>query len=511
MIGAARRDAGAPFTWLAIFVVASTAGFVLSAAVASGRPILASRWSLLWQLAVWAVAWMVAVVAAFHLPRRTAVVATLVAGTALRLAALAGPPTTSDDLYRYSWDGRVQVAGIDPYRDAPASATLAGLREPWLWPDAAGCAAIHRPAGCTRINRPGERTIYPPVAEAWFAAVYRIAGVGSRYKAWQVAGLLTELGVLALLPVTLRRWGRDPRWVALYALCPVPVLEVVNNGHVDGLAVLFLLAALAVVARSSAASSRRQDGGPGAEPVSGPPAGVGPSRHREPTARMAGGEPTVLLAGVLIGAAALVKLYPAVLVLALVGMGTRRWVPVVRAGATAAAVVALAYAEHVARVGLHVLGYLPGYLSEEHYSTGGRFLLASLGRVPAGSAAAVSATFVGAACAWVWWRRPAAPAGAALLLGAVLLAASPVQPWYAVSLVAVATVAGRPWWAGVALAGYPYFFAVILADRHAAGIGEIAYAAALAAAVVGAGIAARRPLPSDQCVTSGATSSTRLS
>ena len=473
MTGAGRRDAGAPFTWLAIFVVASTAGFVLSAAVASGRPILASRWSLLWQLALWAVAWVVAVVAAFHLPRRTAVVATVVAGTALRLAALAGPPTTSDDLYRYSWDGRVQVAGIDPYRDAPASATLAGLREPWLWPDVAGCAAIHRPAGCTRINRPGQRTIYPPVAEAWFAAVYRIAGVGSRYKAWQVAGLLTELGVLALLPVTLRRWGRDPRWVALYALCPVPVLEVVNNGHVDGLAVLFLLAALAVVATRD----DRRD----------------------------------VLAGVLIGAAALVKLYPAVLVLALVGMGTRRWVPVVRAGATAAAVVALAYAEHVARVGLHVLGYLPGYLSEEHYSTGGRFLLASLGRVPAGSAAAVSATFVGAACAWVWWRRPAAPAGAALLLGAVLLAASPVQPWYAVSLVAVATVAGRPWWAGVALAGYPYFFAVILADRHAAGIGEIAYAAALAAAVVGAGIAARRPLPSDQCVTSGATSSTRLS
>ena len=473
MIGAGRRDAGAPFTWLATFVVASTAGVVLSAAVASGRPILASRWSLLWQLALWAVAWVVAVVAAFHLPRRTAVVATVVAGTALRLAALAGPPTTSDDLYRYSWDGRVQVAGIDPYRDAPASATLAGLREPWLWPDAAGCAAIHRAAGCTRINRPGQRTIYPPVAEAWFAAVYRIAGVGSRYKAWQVAGLLTELGVLALLPVTLRRWGRDPRWVALYALCPVPVLEVVNNGHVDGLAVLFLLAALAVVATRD----DRRD----------------------------------VLAGVLIGAAALVKLYPAVLVLALVGMGTRRWVPVVRAGATAAAVVALAYAEHVARVGLHVLGYLPGYLSEEHYSTGGRFLLASLGRVPAGSAAAVSATFVGAACAWVWWRRPAAPAGAALLLGAVLLAASPVQPWYAVSLVAVATVAGRPWWAGVALAGYPYFFAVILADRHAAGIGEIAYGVALTTAVVGAAFAARPRLPSDQCVTSGATSSTRLS
>jgi len=214
---------------------------------------------------------------------------------------------------------------------------------------------------------------------------------------------------------------------------------------------------------------------------------------------------------VLIGAAALVKLYPAVLVLALVGMGTRRWVPVVRAGATAAAVVALAYAEHVARVGLHVLGYLPGYLSEEHYTTGGRFLLASLARVPAGSAAAVSAAFVGAVCAWVWWRRRPPAAGAALLLGAVLLAASPVQPWYAVSLLAVATVAGRPWWAGVALAGYPYFFAVILANRHATGIGEIAYGVALTAVIVGAAMTVRSPRTPDQRVMSGATSSTRLS
>jgi hypothetical protein len=462
---------------LLTFVAASTAGVVLSAAVASGRPILASRWSLLWQLAGWAVAWIVAVVAVFHLPRRTAVAAALLAGTALRLAALAGPPTTSDDLYRYSWDGRVQAAGVDPYRVAPESATLIRLREPWLWPDAAGCADIHRPPGCTRINRPAQRTIYPPVAEAWFATVYRVAGIGSRYKAWQAAGLLTELAVLALLPVTLRRWGRDPRWVALYALCPAPVLEVVNNGHVDGLAVLFMVAALAVVAGSDPRREVVRD----------------------------------VVAGVLIGAAALVKLYPAVVVLALVGVGTRGWIAVARAGLTAAGVVALAYADHVARVGVHVLGYLPGYLTEEHYTTGGRFLLASLARVPIGSAAAVSAGFVAAACVGVWWRRPPPPAAAALVLGAVLLAASPVQPWYAVSLLAVATVAGRPGWAGVVVAGYPYFFAVILADRHAAGIGQLAYGTALAVVVAGAAVAARPSAARDQRVTSGATSSTRLS
>jgi hypothetical protein len=457
-----RRDAPS-VPWLATFAAASVAGVGLSAAVASGRPILASRWWLLWQLAAWAVAWVVAVVAAFHLPRRTAVAAALMAGTALRLAALAGPPTTSDDLYRYSWDGRVQAAGIDPYSEPPGSAALVTLREPWLWPDAPGCAAIHRPAGCTRINRPGQRTIYPPVAEAWFAAVYRVAGIGARYKVWQVAGLLTELGVLALLPVTLRRWSRDPRWVALYALCPAPVLEVVNNGHVDGLAVLFIVAALAVAAGSPGRRAMVRD----------------------------------VAVGVLIGAAALVKLYPAVLVLALVGAGTRRWVPLVRAGLTAAALVVFAYADHVARVGAHVLGYLPGYLTEEHYTTGGRFLVASLLRVPAGWAAAVAAVAVGAACAWVWWRRPAAPDGAAMLLGAVLLAATPVQPWYAVSLVAVATVAARPAWAAVAAAGYPYFFAVILADRHATGIGEVAYGLS-AAGLLGGLVLARRGSAGDK-------------
>src|SRR6202035_2198863 len=106
-------------------------------------------------------------------PRRFAVAAIVAAGVALRIAALAGPPTTSDDLYRYSWDGRVQAAGIDPYASPPTSAALVRLRDPWLWPDAAGCAALHRPDGCTRINRPGQRTVYPPLAEAWFAVAYR--------------------------------------------------------------------------------------------------------------------------------------------------------------------------------------------------------------------------------------------------------------------------------------------------------------------------------------------------
>jgi hypothetical protein len=76
---------------------------------------------------------------------------------------------------------------------------------------------------------------------------------------------------------------------------------------------------------------------------------------------------------------------------------------------------------------------------------------------------------------WVWTRRPSAPTGAAVLMGTLLLAASPVQPWYAVTLIAFATLAVEPAWAAVPAAGYPYFFAVILLHPQQVGIGQLAY------------------------------------
>jgi hypothetical protein len=382
----------------------------------------------------------------FRLRSATAVWVIVLGAFALRVAALAGPPVTSDDLYRYAWDGRVQAAGIDPYAEPPASPVLANQRDRWLWPDAAGCAALRRPSGCTRINRPGQRTIYPPLAEQWFALAYRLGGPGGRHKTWQVAGLATDLAAVTLLIVGLARWGRDRRWAALYALSPAPVLELVNNGHVDGLAIVLLLAALVVVA---------------------------------PGVRRSWSD---VAAGALIGGAALVKLYPALALLALVSVPPARRT-LARAATAAAAVVTLAYVPHVFRVGTRVLGYLPGYLREEHYSGGGRFLIAAGLRIPPGVASAASVAAVVGAMAWVLVRRPPPATGAAVLLGALLLATSPVQPWYAAELLAVAALAGQPRWVAVVVAGYPYFFAVMLASRHAALIGEAGYGVALVALI----------------------------
>ena len=443
---------------LAVFLAAAAAGTALSVHVARGGALLAARWWLLAELGLWAVAWIVAVVAAFRIPARIAVPLVFLAAAALRLGAIAGPPLTSDDLFRYSWDGRVQAAGIDAYRYTPGSTHLSGLREPWLWPEQRPCPLAYRPLGCTRINRSWVHTIYPPGAEAWFAAVYRLTGIGARYKAWQVTGLLTDVLVVALLIAALRRRGRDPRWAALYGLCPAPVLEIVNNGHVDGLAIALSVAAL-MIASPPVDGRRRLSGGP-----------------RE------------LAAGVLVGLAVLVKLFPALLIIAIAaGSADRRRRALLRSGGAALAVCIVGYLPHVVAVGTRVIGFLPGYLREEHYDGAGRYLVAAALHVPGGLAGPLSGLALLGGIGWVWVRRPPAPLGAAVLMGTLLAAASPVQPWYAVTLLAFATLAVAPQWATIVAAGYPYFFAVILLHPHRTGIGQLAYtAAAVSVAAVGA-------------------------
>ena len=51
--------------------------------------------------------------------RTVALPAMLMITVAVQLTGLLVFPLTSDDIYRYVWDGRVQLAGIDPYRFVP--------------------------------------------------------------------------------------------------------------------------------------------------------------------------------------------------------------------------------------------------------------------------------------------------------------------------------------------------------------------------------------------------------
>ena len=153
----------------------------------------------------------------------------LAVGLVMRLLVLTEPTFLSSDVYRYVWDGRVQVAGINPYRYIPADPALGRLRDDKIYP---------------HINRREYApTIYPPTAQLVFRL---IASISQTTIALRLTAILFEaLGVACLL-VLLRQTAQPLSRILIYAWNPLAVWAYAGNGHVDALAVgLIPLALLA--------------------------------------------------------------------------------------------------------------------------------------------------------------------------------------------------------------------------------------------------------------------------
>nr|WP_321983211.1 glycosyltransferase 87 family protein [uncultured Lichenicoccus sp.] len=158
--------------------------------------------------------------------RRTLLIVLAVAAL-MRAGPLLAPPFLSSDLYRYVWDGRVQRAGINPYRYIPADPALARLRD----------AAIY-----THVNRRDYApTIYPPVAQLLFRAVTTLSETPLAMKS---AAVVMECLGIGCLVATLRQAARPTARVLLYAWNPLAAWTFAGNGHVDAAAIGLLALAL---------------------------------------------------------------------------------------------------------------------------------------------------------------------------------------------------------------------------------------------------------------------------
>ncbi|HSE96092.1 MAG TPA: glycosyltransferase 87 family protein, partial [Methylomirabilota bacterium] len=330
----------------------------------------------------------------------------------------------SGDLYRYLWDGRVQLAGINPYRYPPAAPELAALRDD----------AVH-----PHINRPGSRTIYPPGAQ-WLFALAAAAGIRT-VLAWRVLVLAAEAVTVGLLLGLLRRLRVRETAVLVYVWSPLVVFEGVQAGHLDLLMIPLVLLALLW---------RRQG------------AAVRP--------------------GVTLGLAVLVKLYPAILALAwsakltsappergshaagampqpardmrdpriVTWWRSRDWRFVAAVGAT----VAVGYAPYVWAIGGGALGFLPEYFGvAEDHNIGLRALLTwGIGwtgdRARTTMIAILFAVLLGAL---LWIGRAGAGAavermGAAAIGAYLALVPTAMHPWYVVWMVPFLCVVPSPAW-----------------------------------------------------------------
>lgn len=151
--------------------------------------------------------------------RTGAVLGVLVMAGVLRVVWLPLPPTLSDDVLRYAWDGKVVRAGFDPYALAPEAEELAALRdERWQ-------VMPHREIP----------TVYPPLALAAFAASGLVPDVLGPLVGIKILLTMADLLGCLLLIRLARRLGLPRARALLYAWNPLVCLEVAGMGHVDAL------------------------------------------------------------------------------------------------------------------------------------------------------------------------------------------------------------------------------------------------------------------------------------
>lgn len=149
----------------------------------------------------------------------------IVWAVAFRVCGLFGVPLFEDDYFRYLWDG---------YRFAETGT-------PYGWAPAASFADDNVPAAFQRVldqvNYPDVPTIYGPTTQIVFLLGYLVAPA----SLWPIQVVL--LGVDILL-VRLLATVAAPRFVLLYAWCPLVIKEVAFTAHPDGLGAFLLVAAI---------------------------------------------------------------------------------------------------------------------------------------------------------------------------------------------------------------------------------------------------------------------------
>ena len=155
----------------------------------------------------------------------------------------------------------------------------------------------------------------------------------------------------------------------------------------------------------------------------------------------------VVTTGITLGIAIAVKLVPVIAAPAM--LRRQGW----KVGLAAIVTFFALYVTYVLTTGIGVLGYLPGYLTEEGYGDGRRFALISY--LVTGTPALVIAVvlLLAVTALVIVFSDPSRPwLGQLVMIGATLVIVSPRYPWYGLLLIPFVVMSGRWEWMFIPLA-----------------------------------------------------------
>lgn len=156
----------------------------------------------------------------------------------LRVLLLVAPLSWTDDHFRYLWDGWCSVHGIQPFAHTPRE--MLALR-PELFTTGHFAA----------LNSPDFHTVYPPLAQSFFAAA---AFIGNGDIHWSILALRVlfiagDVLAILLLRELLKDKATMPMLVAVYALNPLVLMELGVHLHTEALMIPLCLGALLLLQR----------------------------------------------------------------------------------------------------------------------------------------------------------------------------------------------------------------------------------------------------------------------
>ncbi len=155
-------------------------------------------------------------------------------GVLFRLLFIGSIPNLSQDFYRFLWDGRLLLQGINPYLLTPEFYMQSGNE---VVPQA---LQLYKGMGALNASHYSN---YPPVNQLFFAIAALFAGksiLGS-VVVLRITMVLADIGILYFGRKLLKKLDLDPHNIFWYFLNPFIIIELTGNLHFEGVMLFFLV------------------------------------------------------------------------------------------------------------------------------------------------------------------------------------------------------------------------------------------------------------------------------
>jgi alpha-1,6-mannosyltransferase len=147
----------------------------------------------------------------------------IITGIIFRITLIPAAPTTSPDVFRYIWEGKIISHGVNPYQVPPDAPSLNQYQSD-LW---------------SKVGFKNMTSIYPPFAQVAFLIGHMISNESA--LGLKIVYLICEIVTLIFLLKLLRLKKLSPGYIILYAWLPIPIMEYFINAHVDAVGIAFLV------------------------------------------------------------------------------------------------------------------------------------------------------------------------------------------------------------------------------------------------------------------------------